>query len=111
MTELSHVISSVMIENECPRMLLGRLCLREDDFECVCEQVAGSFIEPVTDESGKPTGIKLTMILRTGGDPVEVEKQLNLTGFKARHGGTNKVVESVFDYRMPQNAALKRSAL
>lgn len=105
---LDSLISSILIDDVCPRVLLGgRLCLLDTGFGCICEYVSGATMEPVVDDNGKATAWKLTTVVKRGSSALDIENQLDMTGLKACHAGTAKVVESVFDLKYPQNMDLK----
>lgn len=106
MTDLTHLISSTVIAAQCPRELLGRLCIA-DSYMCFCEHVAASTAEWVYDESGARTALRLTMTLNPKGDVMAVVNGIELMGLQAQVGGTNKVVDVKFNLHMPQNAQLR----
>jgi len=54
--ELSHLVSSTLAEDACPRVALGKACLVPDNFDCVCEEVDGASAEVVTDNDGVAIG-------------------------------------------------------
>lgn len=111
MAELHSVISSQIVDDLCPRFGLGRLCLVEDGFDCVCQYVDGATVEQVADDDGKVIGLRLTTTAKRGADPTDIERSLDMTGFKAKHVGNGRVTESFFDYRWTINAELKNLSL
>lgn len=105
MSNLTHVIRSSRVDNGCPRRLLGLECI-SDFYECFCTEVAASRIDPVTDESGKTTALRLTLTVRPNGDVTEVIYGLDLTGLKGHVGGKGNVIDVKYDLGHPLNDRL-----
>lgn len=105
MTDLTHLISSAQVPEQCPRELLGLQCI-SDFYKCFCTEVAASRIDPVSDESGKTTALRLTLTVKPNADVTEVLYGLELTSLKGYVGGKGNVIEMLYDLSHPLNYRL-----
>lgn len=110
MTELGHLISTALVDNECPRELLGKMCT-SGEYECACDNLSAASIAVVNNKAGVASLVRLTMTLKPGsGDATKVMDGIELSGLKAHFDASYRHVEATFDLRMPQNAELKALA-
>lgn len=113
MTELSYVVSSntlteepnAVVQNVCPRELLGFACLVGSGFGCLCQLAEACRLDTSTNESGTAVLVNLTM---TGVDePKSVMKSIELTGYRADLRISHHEVVASFNLRRPENTGLR----
>lgn len=110
---LTGVISSTPLST-CGRVLLGKTCLKELRYECLCTNVTRSLAEVVEDETGGTARFVLTLELENGiHEWSQVRKSIDLMGYKADYkvslGGLERGMEivSTFPLSKRENADLR----
>ena len=103
-TVLGHVISSEPVEDGCPREMLGKACLADSGYPCLCTVTTGSEFSTVNDSLGHRVLATLSL---TTGSPVAVKESIDAIGLVAHFEMTTRSVRATFDLRSPENGTLR----